>query len=69
MDFERCKSCTFTCVEYFLTQFKEHLPSEHADSICDEFRLFQSLSGIPSEIEVHTNEERDDCEHVRADDL
>ena len=33
VDFEKRKLCTFACVEYFLTRFNEHLPSNHADSI------------------------------------
>ena len=55
VDFDKTKSCTFHSVKYFLSRFPQHLPTEQADSIYDEFRLYQGLVEVPSEIDLPTD--------------
>ena len=63
VDFHKRKSCSFTSVEYFLYRFSQHLPISQADSMFDEFRLYQGLSAMPSEILLHNDSE----DQARAD--
>ena len=63
VDFHKRKSCSFTSVEYFLNRFSQHLPILQADSMFDEFRLYQGLSAMPSEILLHNDSE----DQARAD--
>jgi hypothetical protein len=51
---------------YFLAWFFELLPSEHTDEINDEFRLYQSLTAIPEELDTSQIYEED---HITADIL
>ena len=55
-------------VQYFLTQFSQLLPSEHADEVYDEFRLYQNLPAIPPEIDpLQICNEEDGQSHIQAD--
>ena len=67
IDFEKRKTCSFLSVEYFLRRFSQLLPSEHADEVYDEFRLYQSLPAIPPEIDTSQLYEDEERTHIRAD--
>lgn len=67
VDFERRKSCTFASVEYFLTRLRNTF--RLADTVYDEFVMFQSLPDIPSEIDLQMSVEGDGSERIRPDDL
>ena len=56
VDFSKRKVCSFESVRYFLSRFPQHLPSENADSIYDEFRLYQNLQAIPADISMPVSE-------------
>lgn len=67
IDFEKRKTCSFLSVEYFLRRFSQLLPSEHADEVYDEFRLYQSLPAIPPEIDTSQLYEDEERTHIQAD--
>ena len=67
IDFEKRKTCSFLSVEYFLRWFSQHLPSEHADEVYNEFHLYQSLPAIPPEIDTSQLYEDEQHTHIWAD--
>ena len=61
----------FPTVEYFLSWFSQHLPSEQVDDVYDEVWLYQSLADVPLEIEdtlqrLREDEEKEDG-HIQTD--
>ena len=52
VNFNNRKMCTVESVQYFLSRFSQHLPSDNADDTYDEFRLYQSLQAIPADISM-----------------
>ena len=76
VDFDKRKNIPFQSVEYFVSRFSEHCPPpDQRDELYDEYRVYQSLPGIPSDLlsnlrstENSTNEHEDDT-RFRADIL
>ena len=50
-DFDKRKNIPFQSVKYFVSRFSEHCPPpDQRDELYDEYRVYQSLPGIPSDL-------------------